>query len=98
MINIVHDIGYRLLGKIGDGMDGSHLHLLVNGFGVNVESSAEDVWESDHVVDLVGIVASACRHEHVGTACHGILVADFRHGVGEGEDDGAVGHGAYHVL
>ena len=60
VVNIVHHIWNRLLGQIGDGMYGSHLHLLVDGTCVNIERTTEDVWESDHVVDLVWIIAAAC--------------------------------------
>ena len=37
-------------------------------------------------------------HEHFGAGGFGLVVGDFGHGVGEGEDDGAFGHGAHHFL
>ena len=58
LIYIVHHIGHGLLGQIGNGVDGSQLHLLVDGCGVDVERTAEDVGESDDVVNLVGIVST----------------------------------------
>ncbi len=98
VVNLVDDVGHRLLGEVGNGVNGSHLHLLVDGLGMNVESTTEDVWKADNVVDLVGIVATSGRHEHVGAACHSVLVADFGHRIGKSEDDRLVGHRANHVL
>ena len=60
LIDIVHHVGNRLFGQVGNSHDGSHLHLLVDGLSVNVECSTEDVWEADNVVNLVGIVGAAC--------------------------------------
>ena len=60
MINLINDIGYGLLCKIGNGVHGCHLHFLVDSLGVNVERTSEDVWETDDVVYLVGIVATSC--------------------------------------
>ena len=83
MVNLINNIGNRLLSQVGNSMYGSHLHLLIDSLGMNVKSTTENVWETDYIVNLVGIVATSGRHEHVRTACHCILVADFRHGVGK---------------
>ncbi len=98
VVYLVDHVGNGLLGEVGDGEYGSHLHLLVDGGSVHVEGSAEDVGESDDVVDLVGIVAAAGRHQHVGACSHGVLVGNLRNGVGKCEDDGVVSHRAHHVL
>ena len=87
MVNLINYIRNGLLSQVGNSMYGSHLHLLVDGLGMNVKSATEDVREADNVVNLVGIVAASGRHEHVRTACHSILVADFRHGVGKSKHD-----------
>ena len=60
LIDIVDNIGNRLLGQIGNGVNSSELHLLVDGTGVNVEGTTEDVGETDNVVNLVGIVGTTC--------------------------------------
>ena len=60
LIYIVHHVGNGLLGKIGNSMNGSHLHLLVDGSGVNVERTTENVREADDIVDLVRVVGAAC--------------------------------------
>ena len=98
LVHVVHHVGHWLLGQVGNGVYGGHLHLFVDGGGVHVECAAEDVGESDDVVYLVGIVGASCRHQHVGACVHGVLVGDLRRGVGQGEDDGVVGHRAHHVL
>ena len=74
LICVVNDIGHRLLCQVGNGVDGGKLHLLVYGRGMNVESASEDIRETDNVVNLVRIVRTAGRHEHVGTAGHGFLI------------------------
>ena len=79
-------------------MDSCQLHLLVDGLGVDIERTAEDVWESDDIVYLVRIVRASCGHEDIGTACHGLLVGYLRCGVGKREDYWLLCHGAYHVL
>ena len=98
LIDTIDNLGYRLVGQSHDGAHGCNLHLLVDGTCIHIESTTEDVWEDDDVVDLIRIVASTCTHQHVGTSCHRILVGYFGCGVGKGEDDGLVGHRAYHIL
>ena len=92
MVYIVYYIWHGLLCKVGNGKHGCHLHLFVDGGSVHVEGSAEDVWETDHIVYLIWIVGASGRHQNVGAAVHSVLIAYFRYGVGEGEHDGLVGH------
>ena len=60
MIYVVHDVWHRLLSQVGDGVNGCHLHLLVDGTGVNVECATENIWETDNIVNLVWIVGTTC--------------------------------------
>ena len=98
MVCFIHNIGYRLFCQIGDGMYRSYFHLLVDGFGLSVESPAEDVREADYIVDLVRIIRTAGCHQYVRTGGHGIFVRDFRCRVGESEYDRHRSHASYHVL
>ena len=98
MVDLVHHIRHWLLGQVGNGMYGSELHLLVDAACMNVECSAEYVWEAYNVVNLVRIVRATGRHKHVGTACHGILVANLRHRIGKCEHYWLGSHRAHHVL
>ena len=59
-IHLVHDIRNRLLGKFGYCVHCRKLHFFVDGLCVYIECAAEYVWESDDIVYLVGIIASAC--------------------------------------
>ena len=97
-IYLVDDIGHGLLGKVGNGFYGGHLHLLVDGFGMDIQCAAEDVGESDDVVDLVGVVGTACRHDDVRPCGNGVLVGYFRDRIGQCEDDRLLVHRADHVL
>ena len=87
MINLINDIGYGLLCKVCDSVHGCHLHFLVDSLGMYVKRTSEDVWETDDVVYLVGIVATSGRHQYVGAACHGILIANLWNWIGECEDN-----------
>ena len=98
LIDIVYHIGDGLFSQIGNGECGSHFHLLVDGRGMHVEGSTEDIGEADDVVNLVGIVGTACCHQHIRTACHCVLVRDFGNGVGQRKHDGVIGHRANHIL
>ena len=98
MINFIDYIRNRLLGQVSDSVYSCQLHFFVDGTCVNVECTAEDIWETDYVVDLVWIVRTACWHQDVRAACHCVLVADFRHRVGKCEYDRVVVHRAQHIL
>ena len=56
VVNVVNYIWHWLLSQICDGVNSSHLHLFVDGTGMNIECTTEDVWETDYVVNLVWIV------------------------------------------
>ena len=98
VVGAVHDVGHRAACKVGYGPGGRHLHFLVNRCGSRVERTAEDIGETDYVVDLIGIVCAPRAHQHVGTGLHRIFVGYLGHGVGEGEDNRVVRHGAHHVF
>ena len=98
MIDIVHHIGHRLLGKIGNGINSSHFHLFVDGSGVDIERSPEDIRKSDDVVNLVGIVGTSSCHDHIGTAFDGVFVANLGNGVCQSKDDGRFCHRPDHVF
>ena len=98
LIDIVHHIRHRLLGEVCNGMDSSQFHLFVNGTGMHVEGTTEDVWETDDIIDLVRIVGTPGRHQYIGASLHSVLVGDLRHRVGQSEDDRTGSHRAYHIL
>ena len=98
MINLIDDVGHRLLGEIGNSSHSSKLHLLVDGLGVDVKGTAEDVREADDIIDLVRIIGTPRRHQDVGTRGNGILIGDFRHRIGKRKDNRHMSHGANHIL
>ena len=98
MICCVYYIGYRLFGQVGDGVYCCDFHFFVDCFRVRVECATEDVWESDHVVDLVGIVGTSGGHQYVGAGVHCFFVSNFRIGVCQCEDDRHRSHAAHHIL
>ena len=66
VVSLIHHIRHRLFGQSGDGSYGSQFHLFVDGSGLCVEGTAEDIRESDYVVDLVRIVRTSGSHQYVG--------------------------------
>ena len=54
-----HFVGDFGLGELGDGTNGSHLHLFGDAGGADIERTAEDEGEAQHVVDLVHVVGTA---------------------------------------
>ena len=98
MISLVHYIGYRLFGEVGDGMYCGDFHFFVDGLGLCVKCTAEDIGETDYIVYLVRIVGTAGGHQYIRTRCHGIFIRDFRGRIGKGEYNRMIGHAAYHVL
>ena len=98
LVDIIDDVGYGLLGQVCNSVDGSQFHLFVDGGGVDVEGSPEDVGEADDIIYLIRIVSSSCGHQYVRTGFHRILITDFRNGIGESEDDRILGHRLDHLL
>ncbi len=66
VVGCVYDIRNRLFCQVGDGVYGSNLHFLVDSFGVCVQCAAEDIWETDNIIDLVRIVGTSGCHQYIG--------------------------------
>ena len=98
VVSTVYDIGYRATCQVRNSASSCHLHFLVDGRSSCVECTAEDIGETNNVVDLVRIVCATCTHQNIGASSCSILVWNFGYGVGQCKDDGVVSHGAYHVL
>ena len=79
-------------------MNCCQLHFLVDGLGVNIQSTTEDVWETDYVVNLVWIVSTSGRHQYVRAGSHSVLVTDLRHRIGQSKDYGVLSHRLNHIL
>ena len=71
-------------------------HLHVDGFRAHVQRPAKNIGEAQHIVDLVGIIGPARRHDGVGTRRHRLFRRDFRVGICHGEYDRVLGHGFQH--
>ena len=68
-----------------NGVRGGQLHRLVDASGAHVQGTPENSRKRQHVVDLVGIVAPARRHNPRPRG--GFLRHDFRDGVGQRKDN-----------
>ena len=78
-------------------MHGSKFHGNIDLGGRAVDSATEDVGEAEHVDDLVGIVAAACGIDEVFARLHSLVVGNFGIRIGQGKDDGLVGHRLHHL-
>src|SRR5579864_1462970 len=97
-IDAANGVGNVFLGKVGECVSGRQLHFFVDGGGAHVERSAKDEGESEHVVDLVGIVGAPGGDDHIGTGGLGFFVGNLGIGIRHGEDDRVGRHRANHVL
>ena len=94
----INYIGYRLFCQISDSVYGCNLHLFVDSFSVSIQSTAEDIRETDYIINLVRIVGTSGSHQYVRTCCHGIFVRDFRCRVSQCEHNRHRSHAAHHIL
>ena len=97
-IGAIDLVGHVLARELGQRLGGGDLHLLVDRRGAHVESAAEDVGESQHVVDLVGIVRAPRGDDCVAAGGAHVLRCDLGVGIGHGEDDRLGRHRLHHVL
>ena len=67
VVSLVHNIGYRLFCQISDSVYSGNLHFLVDGFSLSIQGTAEDIGETDYVINLVRIVRTSGCHQYVGT-------------------------------
>ncbi len=93
-----HLVRHVLAGEVGEGLRGRDLHLHVDRGRLHVQRPAEDVREAEHVVDLVRIVRSSGRDDHVVADAGHVLGRDLRIGIRHREDDGLVRHRTDHVV
>ena len=98
MVGFVHYIGYGLFGQIGNGVYSGNFHLFIDRFRLRVESSAEDIRETDYIINLIGIIRTSGCHQYVRAGCHGVFVRDFRGRVCQGKDDRHRSHATHHIL
>ena len=89
-------VGDILLGQQREGARSRHLHLLVDLGGPDVERAPKNERKTEDVVDLVGIVAAAGGDDGVVARGEDFFRRDFRHRVGQCENDGPRGHGRHH--
>jgi hypothetical protein len=91
-----HFVGNIIARELREGMRGRDQHLLRNAGGAAVESSAKHERETEHVVDLIGVVRATRGQDGVRARAPGDLVRDLGVGIGHGKDDGARCHASDH--
>ena len=92
-----HNFALLGLRQLGDGVHRSDLHGIVHRRCAAVECAAEDVRETQDVVDLVRVVGPAGRNDGVGSRLLGELGRDLGRGVGQREDQRARCHLRQHL-
>ena len=71
-----------LLGQIRNGMDASQFHGFVDGSGAHIQGAPEDKRETQHVVDLIGIVRAPGGNDAVRPHGLGLLRQNLRDWIG----------------
>ena len=92
-----HDLGRLLARQRRQRAHAGDLHLVVDGRGADIERAAEDVGEAQDVVDLVGIVAAAGRHDGVVAHRRDVFRRDLGIGIGQREDQRLGRHLGHHL-
>ena len=90
-------VGDIFLRQVCQRARGGQFHLFVDSSRAHIKRSAENKWESENIVDLVGIIGTTGGNDHVWTARLGFLVGDFRIRIRHGEDNRIGRHGSDHV-
>src|SRR5256885_17005021 len=71
-------VGDVLAGELGQRVRSGNLHLLIDSARGDVERAAEDVGETEHIVDLVGIVRAPGSDDGVGPHLAHLFRRDLR--------------------
>ena len=85
-----------LFSQIGQCLDSSNLHFLVDGSRPHVQSPAENEGKAQHIVDLIGVVAATGGHDHIFAGGRGLFIADLRRRVGHRKNNGIFSHRLNH--
>ena len=93
-----HRVGRRGPGHCGDRVRARDLHRIVDRGRADVQGAAENEWEAQDVVDLVGIVAAARGDDRIGSRRARVFGLDFRHRVRERQNQRPLRHGLHHGL
>ena len=78
-------------------MYGSQFHFFIDMFGAHIQGSSENI-KAQHIVHLVGEIASAGCHDQVFTHGDPFGIGDLGIRVGQRENDRVSGHRFDHVL
>ena len=62
MIGTIHNIGHRAASQFGNGARRSHFHFFVDGRSSHIQRTAENIGETNDIIDLIGIVRAPRRH------------------------------------
>ena len=84
-------------GQRGNPVDAGQFHGVVDLGRADIQRAAKDEGETQHVIDLIGIIRPAGGDDRIGRHRAGIGGADFRRRVGQRKDDRARGHFRHHV-
>ena len=84
--------------QLGDGVDGGDFHLPRNGCCTHVECAAKNERKTQHVVDLVGVIAAARGNHGVAARGPGLFRQDLRCRIGQRQNQWFGRHHAHHFL
>ena len=90
------DVGSLGQRHVGDGAHAGQLHGAVDLARAHVERAAEDEREAQDVVDLVRVVGTAGGDDRVGPRLARELGQNFRHRIGERQNERLARHGFHH--
>ncbi len=83
--------------QFGNRLDGGQLHRFRDRARPDVERAAENEGETQHIVDLVGVVGATGSDDRIATHRLDLFRSDFRVGVGERHDQWPGRHPGNHL-
>ena len=101
-LQAVHAIGAQdiiwhiFAGQVVERLGGGKLHFLVDRPGAHIQRTAEDEWESQHVVDLVRVVGTASGDDDIRAGFLGQFIPDLGIRIRHRANKWTVGHGLDH--
>ena len=96
-VGAAHGIRHVLASEFRQGERSREHHLLIDGGGADIQRSAEDEREAEHVVHLVRIIRAPRGHQQVLARRYRQFVVDLRIGIGERKDDRTGRHDQQHL-
>ena len=91
-----HLIGHLFTGQVRERARAGYLHLIIDRSSVNIQRAAEQIGETQNIIDLIGIIRPPSCHNRIWTHRMCLFRRNFRIRVGHGKNHRIRGHTFHH--